>query len=612
MPLPHQYGTDTAATVLIDVAGAGFAVPDVNEDESYSLDVTGAHAVLTAATVVGALHGLETLLQLQNADARGFYFEGARVHDAPRFKWRGLLVDVGRHFETVDAMKRTLDGMAVVKLNVLHWHLSEDQGFRVESMRFPRLQEMGSDGLYYTQAQIRDIVQYATDRGIRVVPEFDVPGHSTAWLVGYPDLASGPGPYSIARGWGTFPGTMDPTRQSTYDFLDAFIGEMATLFPDHYWHIGGDEVNPLQWKRSTAIQAWMKQNGIADEKGLQTAFNRRLFDILKAHGKVPVGWDEILEPDLPTDAVIQSWRSTKALLTAASLGHQGILSQPYYLDHINTAAEHYVADPLPSNTDLTPAQQALILGGEACMWGEYVTGETIDSRIWPRLAAIAERFWSPTTVTDVPDMYRRLEITSRRLAEVGTRQEGHTTRMVREIAGGTDALTLDQLLDYARPKGFGNYGSDPLGANKHTTDQFSPHTRLIDAAQPDPWSGWHLLDRADRAVAGDSTAADSLRSDFARMIALQAALSATATRVPVAQEGLAVAAMLHALGALGNEALDVMAHPATGTAAWRLQADSTLRVARRSTGLLRPVGADAVRVLVDAAEKGLPPGTGTP
>ena len=290
-PISRHWTGDRRASLVVDVAGPGFSVPDLDEDESYQLDVSAEQAALTAATVVGAIRGLETFLQLQAADGNGWFIQGAEIRDAPRFHWRGLLLDVSRHFEPVEVIKRTLDGMAVVKLNVLHWHLSDDQGFRVESRTFPRLQQLGSDSLFYTQEEIRDIVAYATDRGIRVMPEFDMPGHSSAWFVGYPELASGPGPFEIARTWGTFAPTMDPTRESTYKFLDSFIGEIAALFPDHYWHVGGDEVEPRQWKENPAIQALMKRHDIPNEVGLHTAFNKRLFAIVQKHGKIPVGWD---------------------------------------------------------------------------------------------------------------------------------------------------------------------------------------------------------------------------------------------------------------------------------------------------------------------------------
>lgn len=593
-PLPRSFGSGTNARLVVDVAGPGFAVPDVAEDESYRLDVTDSQAVLTAATVVGAIRGLETVLQLQSADARGYYLAGAAIQDAPRFRWRGVLVDAGRHFEPVDEIERTLDGMAAVKLNVLHWHLSEDQGFRVESHRYPKLQGEGSDGLYYTQDQIREVIAFATDRGIRVVPEFDMPGHSTSWLVGYPELASAPGPYQIIRTWGVFPGAMDPTRETTYKFLDGFIGEMVGLFPDHYWHIGGDEVNPAQWKASAAIQAYMKAHGIADVAAMQVAFNRRLFAILKAHGREPVGWDEILQPDLPTAAVIQSWRGVNYLSQAAKQGRRAILSAPYYLDHITTAAELYLADPLPATTDLTPEQQALILGGEACMWGEYVTPETIDTRIWPRLATVAERFWSPATVNDVPDMYRRLEITSRRLAELGLTHESHTADMIRRFASGDDAAVFASLLDYARPRGFGGRG----------TNQFSPMTRLIDAARPDPWNGWRMAERARRAIAGDTTAMRELRDDFTRMGRFRYQLEAMHDRIPMAADGLPVAGALQDLSRVGDEALGYLDRHETPTPEWRAGADAVLKATEGKTfGLLRPVGADAVHALVEATSR---------
>ncbi len=594
-PLSRTYsGNGGQARLLLNVKAAGFETPDLEEDESYSLEVSGDRAVLIASTVVGAIRGLETLLQLQSADENGYFLQGARIEDVPRFKWRGLHVDVGRHFEPEEQIKRTLDGMAMVKLNVLHWHLSDDQGFRVESKRYPRLQELGSDGLYYSQDQIRDIVSYATDRGIRVVPEFDVPGHSTAWLVGYPELASTPGPHAIARRWGVLPDVMDPTRESTYRFLDGFIQEMARLFPDRYWHIGGDEVNPEQWQASPTIQAYMKAHAIKNENAMQTAFNRRLFVILKTHGKEPVGWDEILQPDLPTAAVIQSWRGVNYLTQAAKQGHRAILSAPYYLDHIDLARDLYLADPLPANTELTPEQQALILGGEACMWSEYVTPETIDSRIWPRLGAVAERFWSPREVADVKDMYRRLEVTSRRLTEVGLNQETHTDRMIRQFAGGDDAILFSSLLDYARPRGFGGRG----------TNQLSPLTRLIDAARPDPWNGWRMLDRATRAVGGDAVATQALHRDFARMSQFRAGLQDIRDRIPLAIDGIPVAGALLELSRIGEEALGYLEQQAAPTAAWRATADSVLKATEGKTfGLLRPVGADAVRALVNAVPK---------
>jgi hexosaminidase len=379
-----------------------------HEDESYTLSVGPDKVALSAETDIGVIRGFETLLQLLAADEAGYYVPCVEIFDQPRFTWRGLLIDSGRHFQPVDVIKRNLDGMAALKMNVLHWHLTEDQGFRVESKVFPRLHELGADGMFYTQAQIRDVVAYAADRGIRVMPEFDVPGHSTSWFLAYPEFASAPGPYAIERRFGVAEPAFNPADERIYPFFDKFFGEMAALFPDRYLHIGGDEVEGRHWDANPAIQAFMKKRGLADNHALQAYFNTRLLKILTRHGKRMVGWDEIFQPGLPTDIVIQSWRGTEALVGSARKGYQSILSNGYYIDLCQPAEIHYLNDPIPLGSPLDEAQQRLVLGGEATMWSELVTPETIDSRIWPRTAAIAERLWSPQSVRDVEDMYRRL------------------------------------------------------------------------------------------------------------------------------------------------------------------------------------------------------------
>ena len=371
-------------------APAGKTIPKLGDDESYTLDVSDRQAHLTAPTTVGAMRGIETFLQLLEGDTDGFYFPAVTIADQPRFPWRGLMMDSGRHFQPVEVIKRNLDAMAAVKLNVLHWHLTEDQGFRVESTKLPELYRMGSDGLFYSQEQVRGIIQYAADRGIRVVPEFDMPGHATSWLVSHPEIASGPGPYKIERQPGIFDPTMDPTNDKTYKLLKVFFAEMAGLFPDAYMHIGGDENEGKQWNANPQIQAFMKEKGIKSNHELQTYFNKRILPMLQKDGKIMMGWDEIFQPDLPKDVVIQSWRGQKALAEAAKQGFQGILSNGYYIDLMYPASDHYVVDPLPAGSGLTPEEQKRVLGGEATMWSEWVSPETIDSRIWPRTAAIAD------------------------------------------------------------------------------------------------------------------------------------------------------------------------------------------------------------------------------
>ena len=279
------------------------------EDESYTLSVGPGGARLDAPTPYGALRGMETWLQLVEPAPEGWQVPAVTIEDRPRFPWRGLLIDSCRHFMPVEVIQRNLDGLAAVKMNVLHWHLSEDQGFRVESRRYPKLHGLGSDGLYYTQDQIREVIAYARRRGIRVVPEFDMPGHTTAWFVGHPELASAPGPYEIERGWGIFDPTMDPTREEVYEFLDGFIEEMAALFPDPYFHIGGDEVSGRQWNESPRVVEFKRARGMEDNHELQAHFNARLMEILTRHGKRMVGWDEIFQPSLPKEIVIQSIRN---------------------------------------------------------------------------------------------------------------------------------------------------------------------------------------------------------------------------------------------------------------------------------------------------------------
>ncbi|MBC7364741.1 MAG: family 20 glycosylhydrolase, partial [Candidatus Aminicenantes bacterium] len=259
------------------------------EDESYQLMVKPDKIELRAVTDIGIVRGFETLLQLLCADNQGYFFPAVEIKDRPRFTWRGLLIDSCRHFMPIEVIKRNLLAMAAVKMNVLHWHLSEDQGFRVESKTFPKLHQLGSDGFYYTQEQIKEIINLASDLGIRVMPEFDIPGHSTSWFVAYPEYASAAGPYSIERKFGVFEPVFDPTRAEVYRFFDKFFKEMAGLFPDPYVHIGGDEVEAKHWKENLRIQTFMKKHNLPDNHALQAYFNREILKILTRYHKKMVG-----------------------------------------------------------------------------------------------------------------------------------------------------------------------------------------------------------------------------------------------------------------------------------------------------------------------------------
>ncbi len=584
-PLSKQSRTgSTTATLTIDVQGAGQAIQSLDENESYSLATTPSGAKLEAATVVGALRGLQTLTQLLQTEPGGYFFPAVQIEDTPRFRWRGLMIDCGRHFEPVDVIKRTLDGMAAVKLNVFHWHLTEDQGFRIESKIFPRLTGMGSDGLFYTQDQAREIVAYARDRGIRVVPEFDMPGHTKSWFVGYPELASGPGPYTIRREFGVEDAAMDPTRESTYKFIDAFVGEMAQIFPDPYMHIGGDESNGAQWNANPKIQEFMRSHKLENDAALQAYFNQRLLKILEKHHKRMVGWDEVFNPALPKDVVIQSWRGAKSLSDAAKQGYQGILSQPYYLDSMKSAKEHYLADPLPASSDLTPEQRKLVLGGEVCMWGEQLNALSIDSRIWPRTAAIAERFWSPQSVNDVDDMYRRLAIESIRLETTGLTHLSHEGRALRELAGTENINALRIFSSAIEPVSF----SDRY--QQQHTSQLTPLDNLVDAVRPDPPARHEVNRLTHQFLLAPSTrqeARASLEKIFQTWIAASPAIEAQLSTTPLLATALPRAHQLPQLATAGVEALTYLSNRTPAPPGWKQQNLALIEAAKKPGALVR-------------------------
>lgn len=589
------------ATLLITVDGPGEAVQSVDENESYSLEVTRQGAHLKAATDVGAMHGLQTFLQLVQTDGAQFFVPAISIQDTPRFRWRGLMVDCGRHYMPVPVLLRILDGMAAVKMNVFHWHLTEDQGFRIESKVFPKLTEMGSDGQFYTQEQARELVAYARERGIRVVPEFDMPGHTQAWFVGYPELASAEGRFQIERGFGVFDPVMDPTRESTYKFLDAFIGEMASIFPDEYMHIGGDEVNGVEWKNNPRIQKFMRAHNLSDTAALQAYFSQRLMEILKKHGKRPVGWDEILSPRLPRDAVVQSWRGFASLAASVKQGYAGILSKGYYLAYLDPAEKFYLVDPIPTKSDLTPEQQALILGGEACMWSVYVNDTIIDSRIWPRTAAIAERLWSPRSVNNVDDMYRRLWVESVRLEALGLTHITQEDMSLRELAGpavaasapGIDALHA--LTSVLQPGG-------PEDPHRNT---LSPFSRLIFALPPDPPSrhNFELLvsDYLQAPAAHDAQRAQ-LAALFESWIAAQPELLRLISSSPLLEEARPRAEQLAELGTTGLEAVSWLSSGQAAPRGWKEQKLTVLDEAEKLSAAVRFTVLEPLRDLVNSVK----------
>ncbi|MHB8735612.1 MAG: beta-N-acetylhexosaminidase [Terriglobales bacterium] len=560
------------ALLVVRCAAPGPEIPTLEQDESYRLTVTPQQAVLEAGNVVGALRGLATLQQLLSADAEGFFFPAVHIEDAPRFRWRGLMIDVCRHWHPASLIKRQLDGMELVKLNVLHWHLSEDQGFRVESHRYPKLTGLGSDGRFYTQDEVREVIAYAADRGIRVLPEFDMPGHSTAWMVGYPELGSAPGPFTVAHDFGVHNNVMDPTRESTYKFLDGFFQEMTALFPDAYFHIGGDENNGKQWQANPRIQQFMRAHDLSDTHALQAYFNQRISPMLTKYGKKMVGWEEILNPALPHDIVVQAWIGTAKLAEIARNGNDAILSAGYYLDLQWPAADHYLNDPIPEGSNLTPEQTARVLGGEACMWSEFVSSETIESRLWPRLAPIAERLWSPASVRDVDDMYRRMAAVSLQLEDRDISPRATTQAMFRRLAAGQDPAPLEVFAEVLEPnKGYSR-------GDRNT--QFTPLSRFVDAVPPES-AGRRAMARmvADVLAGAPAFHADglvALQATLERWQAASAAFPLFVQQAPQTRELAGRAASLGAFAGLGLAALAALRSGVSVSPSWRDAAQNQL------------------------------------
>jgi len=596
-------GDAASATLVIECGAADAAVPVLGEDESYTLAITPTQVVLRAPTTHGVFHGLETLLQLMQGDAGGWFLPAVRIEDQPRFPWRGLMLDVCRHWQPMEVIKRTLDGMVVVKLNVLHLHLTEDQGFRIESKTFPRLHEMGSDGLYFTQDEMREIIAYAAERCIRVVPEFDIPGHATSWLVGHPEIGSAPGPYVIERKWGGFDPVLDPTSPRTYEILDGFLAEMAALFPDPYLHIGGDENNGVHWSANAKIRQYLKDHDLKDLQGLNTYFNNRVHAILARNGKRLVGWDEILHPDLAAGSVVHSWRGPEGIADATALGFATILSSGYYIDLTHPTVDHYLNDPIPPGSPLTAAQQRLVLGGEATMWAEWVTPETIDSRIWPRTAAIAERLWSRPDVRDVDDMYRRLGFVSRRLEETGMRHLSYIDPALRRLAGDgaskDDLVMLRQFVDLLEPVKVYQRGRHQPEATQHT-----PLTGLVDCARPDSRAARQFAAQVDAFLRNPKTpgAAEALSAQLKQWDALARHLSdGLVKRSPRLCEAEPLVQALGAASGAGRDAIEILAHGTKPPARWKEAQDAALERAEKPSAAVEFPLMPAIRALVEAA-----------
>lgn len=581
---------------LLQIRYGRVGLPEKFDDERYSLRVTPMGVSIDAPTSLGVLRALATLRQLPVIEKRLRYLPEVDIRDQPRFAWRGLLIDAARHFMPLPVIKRNLDGMAAVKLNVLHWHLCDDQGWRVESRLFPRLQTVAGANGYYTQAEVREVIRYAAARGIRVVPEFDLPGHAGALVTAYPRMASNDSVKALPVRWGVLNIAIDPTRESTYTMLDSLLTEMSGLFPDPYFHIGGDENDGRQWRRNPRIVSFMREHHLfradsqtVDKHRLQTYFNRRILPTLQRNGKIMVGWDEILGADLPKEVVIQSWSGKKGVTQAVQMGHPTILSNGYYIDLNFQAATYYTNDPLPAGSSLTLEQQRLVLGGEATMWAEFADSVIVDSRIWPRAAAVAERLWSAQAATqDVPDMYRRLNLVAAELDRLGLRHRQAPQLLLQQMAVPFDAAPLRTLAEVLEP--VKEYKRHFQGF-KYTTE--TPLNRLVDAVPAESEVARRFAALVDSVVAGSGPLPAgggrqrqllSLHTQLLLWQANETKLTPLLAINPALGEYAPLSSRLTAISKLLLERLVQVEQGQTASASWVAGARTTLDEAQKPAG----------------------------
>ncbi|HEX7154362.1 MAG TPA: beta-N-acetylhexosaminidase [Thermoanaerobaculia bacterium] len=442
LPVKRATKTPPAGSISFDLDATASRVPS---DEGYELHVSPERITVSARHARGLLYGAVTLWQLLTVSLD---VPAGHLRDAPRFAWRGLMLDSARHYQSPEFIERFIDTMALHKLNTLHWHLTDDQAWRLEIKKYPKLAEVGGwrvpagagkqprIGGIYTQATVRRLVAYAAQRGITIVPEIDMPGHASAAIVAYPRLASTDDPpRAVPSDWGVYRNLYN-VEESTFVFLENVLTEVLALFPSRYIHIGGDEAVKDQWRASARVQTRMRELGVENEAQLQSYFVRRIEKFLSARGRRLIGWDEILEGGIAPNATVMSWRGIEGAVTAARSGHDAVLSPSptLYFDNRQSAHQHtppgrgavialetvYAFDPLPPN--LTAEESRHILGLQGNLWTEHIrTEERVELMAWPRGAAVAEIGWSPRERRDYGDFVRRLAPHFERYRALGVR-----------------------------------------------------------------------------------------------------------------------------------------------------------------------------------------------
>jgi len=492
---------------------------DIANPEAYRIEVTTQKIVISAAAQAGAFYGIQTLRQLlpaefesssRSSDIFTWQIPCARIEDAPRFPYRGMHLDVGRHFFPIDFIKKYIDLLALHKFNRFHWHLTEDQGWRIEIKQYPKLQEVAawrketlighySDqphrfdgqryGGFYTQDEIREVVRYAAERHITIVPEIELPGHSLAALSAYPELACTPGPFEAATKWGVFEDVFCPT-EATFTFLENVLTEVMDLFPGEYIHIGGDECPKDRWKTCTSCQALIQKEGLKDEHELQSYFIRRIERFLNSKGRQIIGWDEILEGGLAPNATVMSWRGIEGGIAAAKQGHKVIMTPTShcYLDYYQTndgneplaiggylpLEKVYSYEPVPE--ELTAQEARFILGAQGNVWTEYMpTSEQVEYMAFPRAIAIAELTWTPKERKNYVDFSARLARHFPRLDNFGLNYS-RALFSIRAATQSGPSIALSSL----HPEGIIRYTTD----GSHPEAQSQAYNGPIALSQP--------------------------------------------------------------------------------------------------------------------------------
>jgi hexosaminidase len=461
------------------------AAPDSTQG-SYTLEVAADGVTVRAGSSAGLFNGAMTLLQMLTTETglTEVTVPAVSISDAPRFAWRGFMLDSARHFQSVEQIKTLLDAMATHKLNTFHWHLTDDQGWRMEIKRYPKLTEVGScrapageagvaaDGTphlycgFYTQEQIRDVVAYAAARHITVVPEIDVPGHAQAAVAAYPEHGVVVGPTRTSANWGVNPYLFNP-REETLQFLENILTEVIEMFPGQYVHIGGDEAVKYQWQDSPQVQAYIRELGLKDEEALQSRMLKRLEKFLESHDRKLIGWDEIIEGGLPPEATVMSWRGIEGGIEAATHGHDVVMApgNTLYLDFLQTNSPDeppgrpkftsmqrvYAFDPVP--TQLTEAQRKHIIGVQANLWTEHTrTWERLQHNLFPRMAALAEIAWTPLERKSYDDFLTRLpaQLQRYKALDIAYGQTALSVAMKRQDdrIGGKVTVALSNPLSY--------------------------------------------------------------------------------------------------------------------------------------------------------------------